>query len=90
MASRKNDAVWNAVRFTMYQADDALSKLGSWIATDHTRKWHVELPGEGLMKRLWNLWVNFLISVVGTLLSGLLIFVLIAYGIPLLIQFLLL
>jgi hypothetical protein len=69
--------------------DRAASAIGRWIITDHTgfTQAMLDMPRMGFKDTCYYIIVHFLILVAGAFLSGLLIFVMIAYGIPALLLF---
>jgi hypothetical protein len=68
--------------------DRAGSSFGKWLVTDHTgfSKSMLDMPWIGFKETLYQIIVRFLIAVVGAVLSGLMVFVMIAYGIPALLK----
>lgn len=68
--------------------DRAGSSFGRWITTDHSglSQSLLDMPWMSFKDTLYFLAMRFLIAVVGAVLSGLMVFLLIAYGIPALLQ----
>lgn len=72
-------------------ADKGFTNLAKWVATDHTgisRAIH-DMPRMGFFATCKHILFCFFVTVIGVLLSGMLIFLLITFGIPLFIQLLL-
>ncbi len=67
--------------------DNAGSTLGRWVTTDHTGMScaMIDMPAMGVCQTLYYTAMHFLVAVFGAVLSGLMAFVIIYYGIPLLI-----
>ena len=68
-------------------AEKAITGLGRWATTDHTgtAKLLANLPPMGFSDALMTVAVTVLCSLLGAVVSAALFFVLIAYGIPLLL-----
>jgi hypothetical protein len=80
---------WKATRFAAHTAEKAITGLGRWAITDHTgtAKLLANLPPMGFIDTLMTVAVTVLCSLLGAVVSAALFFVLIAYGIPLLLSF---
>ena len=78
---------WKATRYAAHTAEKAITGLGRWATTDHTgtAKFMANLPPMGWMDTLLTVVVAVLCSLLGAVASAALFFVLIAYGIPLLL-----
>ena len=78
---------WKATRYAAHTAENAITGLGRWATTDHTgtAKLLANLPPMGWMDTLLTVVVAVLCSLLGAVASAALFFVLIAYGIPLLL-----
>ena len=78
----KNSA--SAAKTAYRHFDRAGSSFGRWLTTDHTgmSRAMIEMPSMGLFDTLYYVAMHFLIAIVGALLSGLMAFVIIYYGIP--------
>ncbi|MFA6203366.1 MAG: hypothetical protein WC710_09315 [Gallionella sp.] len=75
-------AGWSAAKFTGRNADKAASGLFRWMVTDHSRV-GISMPtGRGFFGTIWDLFMQLLIVSLGALVGGVLIFLVIAYGIP--------
>ena len=68
-------------------SDKAAAGLFHWATTDHTglSRRLANMPTMGFLDTVKYMLLQFLISIVAAVLTGLLIFVLIAYGIPFLL-----
>ena len=73
------------------QLDRAASALGKWMTTDHTgfSRSLMDMPPLGFRDTLRYILTRFLITMAGGLLSALIVFLLIAFGVPALISALL-
>ena len=67
--------------------EKAITGLGRWATTDHTgtAKLLANLPPMGFVNTLTFVLIHILFSILGSVVSAALFFVLIAYGIPLLL-----
>lgn len=77
-------------RFTGSATEKAATGLFRWAATNHYS--HSELyniPGLGFFGSLWFIFVQLIIGIIGSVIAGAIAFVMIAYGLPLLISLLL-
>ena len=81
-------AGWEAAKFTGDTTSKAIVGLSRWVVTDHTGMGRAldNMPKMGFVDSAKYMLKHFLIAVFGTLLGGALIFLFIAYGIPLLIM----
>lgn len=77
----------SAAKFTGRTAEKSVVGLASWATTDHSGMGRAlsNIPSMGLLDTLGYIIKQFLIAVAGAVLSGALVFLLIAFGIPLLI-----
>ena len=78
---------WKATRYAAKAAEKAITGLGRWATTDHTgtAKLLANLPPMGWMHTLGFVLIHILCSILGAVVSAALVYVLIAYGIPLLL-----
>lgn len=69
-------------------ADKAAGNFGRWLVTDHTGLGDAfnRMPNMGFFDTVHYVVVHIIISLVGAVLTGLLAFIFIAYGIPLLFR----
>ena len=67
--------------------EKAITRLGRWATTDHTgtAKLLANLPPMGWMDTLGFVLIHILFSILGALATGLMVYVLLAYGIPMLL-----
>ena len=67
--------------------EKAITGLGRWATTDHTgtAKLLANLPPMGFVNTLTFVLIHILFSILGAVVSAALFFVLIAYGIPILL-----
>jgi hypothetical protein len=74
-------------RQSVGMAEKAAVGLFRWATTDHSgmSKALAHMPYMGFFETLLYIFIQFLIAVVGAVLTGIWVFVLIAYGIPFLI-----
>jgi hypothetical protein len=65
-------------------ASKAITGLGRWAATDHTgsAKFLANMPSMGFIDTVIMLLAHLLFGILGAVVSGFLMFLLIAYGIP--------
>jgi hypothetical protein len=77
----------SAAKATYRHFNHAGSSFGRWTTTDHTgmSRAMINMPSMGFWNTLRYIAMHFLIAVVGALVTGLMVFVIIYYGIPLLI-----
>jgi hypothetical protein len=94
MARRSNRAYRNlaaagsdAARLTAKTTEKAAAGLFRWATTDHSgmTKALENMPQMGFIDTIRYIFMQFLIAVVGVILSAIWIYLLIAYGIPFLI-----
>ena len=88
MSKRTPRSSTQAARFAANAAEKAITGLGRWATTDHTgtAKLLANLPPMGFIDTLKTVAVTVLCSLLGSVVSAALFFVLIAYGIPLLLS----
>jgi len=81
----------SAARTSYQHLDRAASALGKWMTTDHTgfSRSLSNMPPLGFKEACHYILVRFLIMLAGAVLSGAIVFVMIAFGIPALLSFLL-
>ena len=89
--SRTLKYVASAAKTSYRHLDRAASGLGKWMTTDHTgfSRSLSNMPPLGFKEACHYILVRFLIMLAGAVLSGAIVFVMIAFGIPALISFLL-
>lgn len=77
-------------KFTGRTTDKAAVSLSSWATTDHSGMARAleNMPSMGIFGTLRYILMQFLVAVAGAVLTGALVFILIAFGIPLLIAIL--
>ena len=78
---------WRAVKFTARQTEKAVVGMARWATTDHagTGRMLASMPaGMGFVEAVNYIIVQFLIAMVGVAVSGLLFYLMFAYGVPLL------
>lgn len=75
---------WKAAKTTWRHVDGAASALGRWATTDHTgfSESLSRMPLLGFWLTVQLIAIRFVLGMLGALLSGLVIALLIAYGIP--------
>ena len=80
--------ITSAAKTSYRHLERAASAIGRWIITDHTgfTQAMLDMPKMGFKDTCYYIIVHFLILVASALLSGLLIFVMIAFGIPALLS----
>lgn len=84
-ARNLKSAGWSAAKFTGRNADKAASGLFRWMVTDHSRV-GIRMPiGRGFFGTIWDLLMQFLIVVAGAVVAGVLMYLLIVFGMPLLL-----
>lgn len=86
--ARKYRNLGNAIKFTARAVDKTATGLGRWASTDHTgmSKALVNMPSMGFLDSVRYILIHFLITIVVAVLSGVWVFLLIAYGVPFLIS----
>ena len=89
--SRFTRTAWRAARDIHGYADTVLAKLARWLTTDHSGMTNIilDLPYLSWREKLSLLIQRLLFGTFAAFLTGFLYFLLIAFGIPLLISFLL-
>ena len=80
-------AGWTAAKFTGRATEKSAVGLFRWATTDHTGMSRAleNMPSMGFLDTVKYVLLQFLIAVAVSVLSGVLIFVLIGYGIPFLL-----
>ena len=80
-------ALNSAARFTARTADKAASGLFRWATTDHSGMGKLLdiMPKMGILDTLGYILSSLFYSVIGTLFGAVLVFIIFAYGIPLLL-----
>jgi hypothetical protein len=88
MATRRSKLAWQAAKFTGRTTEKAVVGLARWATTDHTgiSKMLIAMPGLGFVDTLKHSAMLLLISLAGILVSGILYFLLFAFGIPFLLS----
>lgn len=89
--SRFTRTAWRAAQDIHGYADTLFSKLARWLTTDHSGMTNIilDLPYLSWREKLSLLIQRLLMGIFAAFLTGFLYFLLIAFGIPLLISFLL-
>lgn len=89
--SRTLKHVASAANTSYRHLDRAVGHLGRWMGTDHTgfSRALSDMPPMGFKDSCRYIMRSLLAAVAGGLLSALIVFVMVAYGIPALINFLL-
>jgi hypothetical protein len=84
-------ATWQASSNAYRASDKGITHFAKWVTTDHTgfSRAMDEMPKMGFLDTLKYVALQFVVSIIGSIISGLLIFILVAFGIPQLIRFLL-
>lgn len=87
----KSSSLARASKTAYLHTDKGFTHLAKWVTTDHTgfSRAMTEMPKKRFIASLRYTLTHLAISIIGTLISGVLIFILVAFGIPLLIKFLL-
>jgi len=87
-STRRTKNFTSAANTAYRDSDNAGSSRGKWITADHTgmSRAMIDMQSMGFWDTLYYIVTHFLIAVFGALVSGLLMFLLIFIGIPLLIQ----
>lgn len=82
-----SSAGMSVAKFTGRTTEKAVVGLFRWMATDHSGvgKALLNMPSMGFFETIGYVFRQFLYGVFGAVLTGALVFVLIAYGIPFLI-----
>ncbi len=85
--TRRTKNFTSAAKTAYRHFDNAGSSFGKWLTTDHTgfSRSIIDIPAMGFWDTLYYIAMHFLIAVFGALVTGLMAFVIIYYGIPLLI-----
>ena len=85
MASRNRiHSSWKAAKFAGRIAEKSIVGLARWATTDHTgtAKLLANLPPMGFIDTISIILVTVVTSLLGAVVSGAMLFLLIAYGIP--------
>ncbi len=88
--SRTLKRVASAATTSYRHLDHAASTIGRWIVTDHTgfTQAMLDMPPMGFKASCRYIMHNFLVAIAGALLTGIIAFVMIAFGVPALISLL--
>jgi len=80
--------VGKAIKFTARTVGKTATGLGRWASTDHTgmSKALANMPSMGFLDTVRYILLYLLITIVVAVLSGVWVFLLIAYGVPFLIS----
>lgn len=86
-----SNTTWRASKAAYHQADKAFTHVAKWVTTDHTgfSRAMNDMPKMGFVDSCKYIVLHFIVAMLGALISAVLMFILIAFGIPLFIQFLL-
>ncbi len=86
-----SNTTWRASKAAYHQADKAFTHAAKWVATDHTgfSRAMDEMPKMGFIDSCKYIAIHFIMAMLGALISAVLMFILMAFGIPLFIKFLL-
>ena len=78
---------YQSAKYTAKYAGKAIVGLGRWATTDHTgtAKFLANMPAMGFIDTIRTLLVTMVISMLSAVLASFLFFLLIAFGIPLLL-----
>lgn len=84
-------STWRASKAAYHQADKAFTHAAKWGTSDHTGFSRAlnEMPEMGFIDSCKYITLHFIVAMLGALISAVLMFILIAFGIPQFIQFLL-
>jgi len=87
---RRRSTIYRFAESTLKHTDMAVTGLFRWAATDHTGMGESlnRMPNMGFLDTLHYILTHILISIVAISAGGIMVFVLIAYGIPFLIEIL--
>lgn len=85
--TRHTKTITSSAKSAYRHTDRAASSLGKWVVTDHTglSQSLLNMPAMGFWASCRYILINFLIAIAGALVSAVMVFLLIAYGIPFLI-----
>ena len=89
-ASRTPKNIASAAKNSYRHLDRAASTIGRWIVTDHTgfTQAMLDMPQMGFKATCYYIMHNLLLAIAGALLTGIIAFVMIAFGVPALISLL--
>ena len=73
---------WKAANSSARTADRAVGSLARWMVTNHSGMEFYMPRGRGFFGTIWCLIEQLLIVIFGSIIAGVLMFLLIAYGIP--------
>ena len=81
---RAGSSAWKAAKTTGRYADKAAGSFAKWLTTDHTGFGEalINMPPMGFWNTVQYVVICFILAILGSLLSGLILFLMIAYGIP--------
>lgn len=84
-------ASWQASKTAYHVADKGFTTIAKWATADHSGFGQAmnDMPKMGFIDSCKYIALHFIFAIIGTVLSAALVFILIAFGIPLLIQLLL-
>lgn len=84
-------ASWQASKTAYHVADKGFTHFAKWATTDHSGFGRAvnDLPKMGFIDSCKYIALHFIFAIIGAVLSAALVFILIAFGIPLFIQLLL-
>jgi hypothetical protein len=88
--AKKSSFATSAAKSTYRHFNHAGSSFGRWITTDHSgfSQSLLNMPVMGFWASCRYILINFLIAIAGVLISGILLFLLITFGLPWLITIL--
>jgi len=84
---RRRSSAYQAAETTLKYANWAGNRLFNWASTDHSGLGRVfdAMPHQGLIEGLVNLIVQIIVSLISILFGAILVFVMVAYGVPFLL-----
>jgi len=84
-------ASWRASKTAYHIADKGFTNVAKWVTKDHSGFGRAmnDMPKMGFIDTCKYIALHFIITIIGAVLSAALMFILIAFGIPLFIQLLL-
>lgn len=84
-------ASWQASKTAYHVADKGFTTIAKWATADHSGFGQTmnDMPKMGFIATCKYIALRFVLAIIGAVLSGALVFILIAFGIPLFIQLLL-
>ena len=85
--TRHTKTIRSSAKSAYRHLDQAGSSLGKWVVTDHTglSQSLLNMPTMGFWASCRYILINFLIAIAGAFASGILLFLLITFGLPWLI-----